>query len=69
VRIGTRLRLRAADGSERLLTILGPWESKPEAAIVSYESEAAVRLIGKRPGDQVTWDGEAYSIAAIEAAV
>lgn len=53
VRVGTRVRMRDASGAERDFTILGPWDSKPEAAIYSYESEFAQRLLGSRPGDRV----------------
>ncbi len=66
VRIGTRLRLRSDTGDERTLTILGPWESKPEADIVSYESEAGARMLGKKAGEAIAWDGRSYTIAAIE---
>jgi transcription elongation GreA/GreB family factor len=66
VRVGTRLRLRDPKGAERSLTILGPWESKPEADVISYESEAAARLLGKRAGDEISWDGKPFTIAAIE---
>ena len=65
-RIGTRLRLRSEAGGERTLTILGPWESKPEEDIVSYESEAAGKVLGRKPGDAVEWDGASYVIAGIE---
>ena len=34
-------------------TILGPWDSKPEESIYSYQSEFAERLLGSRPGDRV----------------
>ncbi|MEP6993048.1 MAG: GreA/GreB family elongation factor [Acidobacteriota bacterium] len=53
VRVGTRVRMRDATGTERDFTILGPWDSKPEDAIYSYESEFAQRLLGSRPGDRV----------------
>jgi transcription elongation GreA/GreB family factor len=53
VRVGTRVRMRDASGAERDFTILGPWDSKPEAAIYSYQSEFAQRLLGSRPGDRV----------------
>src|SRR5687768_1590712 len=65
-RIGTRLRLRSASGEERQLTILGPWESDPERGIVSYESELASGLLGRRAGETVEVEGRSYSIAAIE---
>ena len=65
-RVGTRLRLRSAAGEERLLTILGPWESDPEKGVVSYESELAKSLLGKAPGETVELDGTSYTIAGIE---
>jgi len=65
-RIGTRLRLRSDANAERTLTILGPWESKPEEDIVSYESDAAGLVLGRKPGEAIVWDGASYVISAIE---
>jgi transcription elongation GreA/GreB family factor len=53
VRVGTRVRLRDGAGSEREVTILGPWDSKPEEAVYSYQSEFAQRLLGARVGDRI----------------
>ena len=54
VRVGARVRLRdVATGAERNATILGPWDSKPEEGIYSYQSEFAERLLGSRLGDRV----------------
>ncbi len=50
VRIGTRVRF--ADG--RNVTILGPWESKPEEDVISYESDLAKELLGKKVGAEVS---------------
>jgi transcription elongation GreA/GreB family factor len=50
VRIGTRVRLAGG----RTVTILGPWESKPEEDIISYESDLAKELLGKKVGDEVS---------------
>ena len=42
VRVGARVRLRAlSSGAERDATILGPWDSKPEEGVYSYQSEFA----------------------------
>lgn len=65
VRIGTRVHLHSSDAS-RVLTILGPWESKPEEDIISYESELAGSLLGKSAGDEVEVAGTAYTIREIE---
>ncbi len=53
VRVGTRVRLRDGAGSEREVTILGPWDSKPEEAVYSYQSDFAQRLLGARVGDRI----------------
>ncbi|MCB1057066.1 MAG: GreA/GreB family elongation factor [Acidobacteria bacterium] len=66
VRVGTRVRLVAGDEA-RTLTILGPWESKPEDDVISYESELAKQLLGKKVGESVTVSGSACEIEAIEA--
>lgn len=54
IRVGARVRLRdLSSGAERDATILGPWDSKPEEGIYSYQSEFAERLLGSRLGDRV----------------
>lgn len=68
VRVGAVISLRAADGSERTLTILGPWESKPEEDIVSYESDVAQGLLGKAPGDVVEVLGDELTVESIDPA-
>ncbi|MFN2387067.1 MAG: GreA/GreB family elongation factor [Thermoanaerobaculia bacterium] len=65
VRVGTRVTMRdPASGGERTVTILGPWDSRPEAAVYSYESEFAQSLLGKAPGESVTLpDGNAVIVS------
>ncbi|MEM6704253.1 MAG: GreA/GreB family elongation factor [Acidobacteriota bacterium] len=65
IRIGTKVDLSGADGSSRTLTILGPWESSPEDDIVSYESELAQSILGKRDGDQIEVEGANYRVESI----
>jgi transcription elongation GreA/GreB family factor len=64
VRVGTRVRLSSGE-RRREASILGPWDSKPEENVYSYESEFAQKLIGKRPGDAVEIDGAAWRIDSI----
>lgn len=53
VRVGTRVLLRElASGREQAATILGPWDSRPEDGIYSYESEYSRQLLGKKTGEQ-----------------
>jgi transcription elongation GreA/GreB family factor len=68
VRVGTRVRLKdVGSGQERSATILGPWDSKPEEAVYSYQSEFADALLGAKPGELVkAGDGE-FEVLSIEA--
>lgn len=67
VRIGARVRLEGG-GKPRTFTVLGPWESQPEAGVLSYESELGKKLIGRKVGDQVRVGNETLTVAAIEPA-
>jgi transcription elongation GreA/GreB family factor len=66
VRVGARVRLKdVATGAERDATILGPWDSKPEDGIYSYQSEFAERLLGSRVGDRVNLSEGQVEVVAI----
>ena len=65
IRIGTKVHLETEDGSQRSLTVLGPWESSPEDDIVSYESELAKSILGSRVGDRIEVEGTPYEIQSI----
>ncbi len=66
LRIGNRATFESADGEQRVLTILGPWESAPEQGVISYESDLASRLLGTEPGARVDLDGETFTLQAIK---
>lgn len=67
VRVGTRVRLRELEtGAERVAVILGPWDSKPEKGVYSYESEFAQGLLGRRTGERVGLSGTPAEIVSIE---
>ncbi len=66
VRVGTRVRLReAGNGGDREVTILGPWDSRPEESVYSYQSEFAQSLLGARPGDRVALPGGEVEVVSI----
>lgn len=53
VAIGTIVKIkRLTDGGEETYTILGAWDTNPEKHIISYLSQMAQSLIGKKPGDK-----------------
>ena len=66
IRVGTVTTLRDADGGTRQLTILGPWESDPDAGVISHESEQAGRMIGRTVGDEVELGEQVLEVAAID---
>ena len=66
VRVGTRVTLRDSTGAARPATVLGPWDSRPEEAIYSYQSEFAQSLLGKALGDRVQVGESEMEIVSIE---
>ncbi len=67
VRIGTRVELHDADGEgdTRTITILGPWDSKPEEDVLAYESDLARALLGKKPGEILEAGGTSWEVVDI----
>jgi transcription elongation GreA/GreB family factor len=64
VRVGARVKL--VSGNEaKLATILGPWDSNPEAAVYSYQSEFAQKLLGRKKGESVDIEGRTWEVAEI----
>ncbi|MBL8111273.1 MAG: GreA/GreB family elongation factor, partial [Acidobacteria bacterium] len=66
VRPGTKLTLSMKSGGTRTLTLLGPWDSKPEEGIYSYLSDLGKALLGKLTGEEVDVLGEAAVLEKIE---
>jgi len=65
--VGTRVSLEpTAGGAPRTLTILGPWDSDPDAGVFSYQSDFAKQVLGKQVGQPAVLDGVEYRITAIE---
>lgn len=70
VGIGSAVVLRRADGLERRLTFLGPWDSDVTKNIFSYQTQMAQDMMGKAVGDTVDVKMEAnegtYTLLKIE---
>lgn len=65
VRPGTRVTLRLLGGT-RAVTLLGPWDSRPEADVYSYLADVSKGLLGRKVGDRVSFLGDQGLIEAIE---
>lgn len=67
VRIGSAVEIQS-EAETQTLTILGPWESKPEEGIISYESDLAKELLGRAVGDEIKISGSPGTIQSITVA-
>ncbi len=65
VRPGARVTLEGPKGT-KVLTLLGPWDSKPEEGVYSYLSELGKALLGKIVGEKATVLGDEVTIRKIE---
>jgi transcription elongation GreA/GreB family factor len=65
VRIGTRVHLAGPEGRERVITVLGPWESRPEEDVLSYESDLGKLLLDKPVGAAVEVAGASWTVRSI----
>jgi len=64
VRVGTVVKLEGPHG-ERELSILGPWESNPEAGLISYQSELGQALLGRKIGDRLIVGNDEHKVIAL----
>jgi len=53
VSIGTQVTLKNAAGHEVTFAVLGPWDADFEKGILSYRSDIARKLLGKKAGDEI----------------
>jgi transcription elongation factor GreA len=57
VTVGARVRARNLDSGEvETLTFLGPWDADPPAGIYSYRAPLALAFMGKRVGEEVSFE-------------
>ncbi|MEZ7957834.1 MAG: GreA/GreB family elongation factor [Rubritalea sp.] len=66
VKIGTIVTLDAA-GKNKVMTILGAWDSDPDNDVISYLSEMAQSLLGSKVGDTVDVVKKPMTVKAIKA--
>jgi transcription elongation GreA/GreB family factor len=69
IRIGAAVELEDPHGERRRFAILGPWDSRPEQGVISYESELGQKLLGLHPGDRVQIGDVELRVAAIAPAL
>ena len=65
IRPGARVTLEGPKG-KKTVTLLGPWDSKPDEGVYSYLSELGKLLLGKTAGEQATVLGDEMTIKKIE---
>ena len=65
IRPGARVTLEGPKGV-KTVTLLGPWDSKPEDGVYSYLSELGKLLLGKTVGEKAMVLGDEMTIRGIE---
>jgi transcription elongation GreA/GreB family factor len=68
IRVGTRVTLQPhnVSGEARHLTILGPWDSDPENDVLSYLAPSIEPMLGKSPGDTVSFGNQDWTVQQID---
>jgi transcription elongation factor GreA len=73
VSVGTRVRLRDADGKEATYTLLGPPDVDVERGVISYLTPLGQALMGRKPGERVRMEmgGETrdLEVLSVESAI
>ncbi len=56
VTVGSRVKVRNLEtGEEQALRFLGPWDADPDAGIYAYNAPLGEQFMGRRPGEEVTF--------------
>lgn len=70
VRFGARVLLKAGDGRERALRIVGEDEAEEGGELLPWPAPFAQALFGLEPGQSLDWDGESgperWTVVSVE---
>lgn len=67
--IGNRVLFKNEKGDSTEYSILGPWDADPETNILSFQSQLAKSMLGKKKGDKVTIQSDEYTVESITSAL
>ncbi|MDP6802675.1 MAG: GreA/GreB family elongation factor [Gemmatimonadota bacterium] len=69
IAVGTTATLAPTDGGDSIeVTILGPWDSDPDARVFSHLSDLALGLLGTATGEGVDLEEKSYRVESIRVA-
>jgi len=66
VGVGSVVEIESPSGDQVTYTILGPWEADADVNIISYQSQLAQAMTGKKFGETFTFRDEDYKILGIK---
>ena len=69
VSVGTRITMKADDGSSVNYSLLGPWDADPDQNILSFQSKLAKKMVGLKRGDKIDLQGKKLTIEDIVSAI
>ena len=68
VRFGVRVKLRDERGDEHSFRLVGEDEADPTVGLISWVAPLAQQLLGREPGDEITWQGHQLEIVELNGA-
>lgn len=66
VGVGSKVELKGPEGKVENYLILGPWDADPDKSILSFQSQLARSMRGKKVGDVFDFRGEKFEVASIK---
>lgn len=66
VRFGARVELTRADGTKRVMRVVGEDEAEEGGELVSWTGPFVQALFGLKKGVSLDWDGERWTVAAVD---
>jgi transcription elongation factor GreA-like protein/transcription elongation GreA/GreB family factor len=64
--VGTVVSLENNQGKKVLYTILGPWDADPEKGILSFQSQLAKAMIGRKVNESFHFRNDSYRVRQIK---
>lgn len=65
VSIGVQVELLNQKGEKSRVLILGPWDTNPEASILSFQSKLVQSMLGKKIGETFAFKEDEYTVVSL----
>lgn len=66
ISVGTIVSLVSKNNTERLYTILGPWDADPDKGVLSFQSQLAKSMLGRAVNESFSFKNDEYTVKDIK---